>query len=435
MSATGAVSSGAVSSTGDSQGSGSGMIRIGVLLLIAMAVVVMVISQSNPGRRPFDLDSNAVDGYAAIRILLQERGVTAAQVRANDKRLDTLGVGSILVVPDPDLATDAQLKNFVRAAERGATVVFGSAPTITDGPDAEDVSPWSELGPGKRELADTSIMDRQPGICDIAELADLGRIDVAFSNDLAKTALSFVPENSRVGAQSSCYGTPDNAQFMAVRVAAPGSTVQGNIVVMASPYLWVNARLHPAKESGGPVPDNAATAVRLLHVSGQGGTSTVTFVEAVRTSPTAAGAATHPVELLPFGVKLALLQLLAAFGVFVWWRSRRLGAALVEPLPVEIAGSELISAMGRLRYRRNDISRAAGILRASMRRTLGMSLGVPQSAPFETLVDIVAYRTGRSHDTVRELLGDGPVGDREALVTLSHELESLRLESLDVYDR
>lgn len=444
MSAGISPGSGGSSGTGESAGSarsgGIGGLRIGIAFLIIAAAVAMIIVNKTPDRRPFDLDSTAADGFAAVRILLENRGVEPQQVRSNDRSIRRLGAGAVLFVPAPELASDDELAEFLRAAERGARVVYGSDPT--SGEDAEFPgigAPSSLSGPSRRDLADSPIDRARPGMCDIHELADLGVIDVAFGNiELSPESLSFVDPDREVIPQRSCYGTTEAAWFRATDVGEPDGANQsatGEVVVMGSPYLWVNARLQPAKESGGGVPDNAATAVRLLHRDLDSSLATVTVVRAVRTAGVGPDGSHNPVELLPFGVKLALVQLLAAFAIFVWWRSRRLGAPMIEPLPVEIAGSELVAAVGSLRHRRGDVDRAARALRANMRRTLGMSLGVPPTAPFEALVDQVARRSGLPPEQISSALADGYVGSHESLVKLSETLESIRWETQDVHER
>ncbi|MGB6060015.1 MAG: DUF4350 domain-containing protein [Microthrixaceae bacterium] len=435
-----AGSGGAGASAGSARAGGMSGIRIGIAFVIIAAVVMIIINQNTPDRRQFDLDSTAADGFAAVRILLENRGVEPQQVRPNDRSIRKLGAGAVLFVPAPELASDGELAEFLSAAERGARVVYGSEPTRGEDAQFPGVgAPASLSGPSRRDLADSPIDRARPGICDIDELADLGVIDVAFGNiELSPDSLSFVDPDREVIRQRSCYGTPEAAWFRATDVGEPdggnhGET--GEVVVMGSPYLWVNARLQPAKESGGGVPDNAATAVRLLHRDLESGPATVTVVRAVRTTGAGPDGSQNPVELLPFGVKLALVQLLAAFAIFVWWRSRRLGAPMIEPLPVEIAGSELVAAVGNLRHRRGDVDRAARALRANMRRTLGLSLGVPPTAPFEALVDQVARRSGLPPDHIRAALADGHVGSHESLVKLSETLESIRWETQDVHER
>ncbi|HTO01196.1 MAG TPA: DUF4350 domain-containing protein [Microthrixaceae bacterium] len=416
-------------SSAESRG-GSRGVGIGIGLLVLAGVVMMVLTQLTPERRAFDLDSADVDGLGAIRILLEDRGIEARQIRSDDEGIEKLGMGAVLFVPVPQLATEIERERFQSAAKRGARVIYGTDPIdgaiggVSDG-----------FGPGQRELADTPIVDAAPGDCDLALFDDLGGIDVAFGDrpvgadvisKLAPEGRS--PEDQR-GQQSSCYGTKDAAWF---RSALFG---KGEIVVMGSPYLWVNSRLHPAKEDGGPVPDNAATAVRLLHRAVNGERATVTVIRAIPSPGVQIDGTKTPLELLPFGVKLGLAQLLGACGIYLWWRARRLGAPMVEPLPVEIAGSELVSAVGELRHRRGDIDRSAWVLRRDARRNLGIALGVAPTAPLKVLVDLVAQRTGRTPEQVHAALADAPVNNRDSLVKLAETLKSIRSEIQDVHAR
>jgi hypothetical protein len=129
---------------------------------------------------------------------------------------------------------------------------------------------------------------------------------------------------------------------------------------------------------------------------------------------------------------LAMLQLVAAFGIYVWWRARRLGRPVTERVPVEIAGSELVVAVGDLLRRKGNPTRAARSLRAEARRALGTRLGVPPTASIEALSVVVAARSGREVEQVYAALADAPVADSDALVRLARTLDALRQEVLDV---
>ena len=207
----------------------------------------------------------------------------------------------------------------------------------------------------------------------------------------------------------------------------------GTLITLSSPYLWANARLQPDKEDGGEPLDNAAVALRLLGPTGAGATegTSVTFVDAVPTAGVSPDGTRNPIELLPTGVKLALVQLVAAFLLYAWWRSRRLGPVVVERMPVEIAGSELVVAVGDLMRRKGSAQRAADVLRSDARRDLARGLGVPPDAPPETVVRVVSTRSGRDVDAVAAVLGDGPVPSAEALVRLASSLSDIRQEVLE----
>ena len=47
-------------------------------------------------------------------------------------------------------------------------------------------------------------------------------------------------------------------------------------------------------------------------------------------------------DVLAVGARLVMVQLVVAFGVYAWFRSRRLGAPVVESQPVEIAGTATV---------------------------------------------------------------------------------------------
>nr|HMR97602.1 hypothetical protein [Microthrixaceae bacterium] len=207
----------------------------------------------------------------------------------------------------------------------------------------------------------------------------------------------------------------------------------GTLITLSSPYMWANARLQPDKEDGGEPLDNAAIALRLLGPTGAGATegTSVTFVDAVPTAGVAPDGTRNPIELLPTGVKLALVQLVAAFLLYAWWRSRRLGPVVVERMPVEIAGSELVVAVGDLMRRKGSAQRAADVLRADARRDLARRLGVPLDAPPESFVRVVSTRSGRAVESVAAVLGDGPVPSAEALVRLASSLSDIRQEVLE----
>jgi hypothetical protein len=136
-------------------------------------------------------------------------------------------------------------------------------------------------------------------------------------------------------------------------------------------------------------------------------------------------------DAVPVGVRWALLQLLVAFVLYAWWRGRRVGAPVPEPLPVDIEGSELVAAVGDLLARVGSASRAGDVLRAETRRALALRLGLARDIGAEGLSAAVARRSGRTPAEVEAVLfGHGP-NDGEALVALAARLDTLREEVLD----
>jgi hypothetical protein len=380
---------------------------LGVLLVLAGALAVVVLGSRAPAGEPFDARSPAPGGYAALVDLLGARGVEVRRAEASDVVQRPLGEGDVVVVPAPGLTSRAERTLLRAGAAAGAVVVWGEPP---DGAFALPIPVDA------RTLADTPADPERPGRCDAAGLGGLGPVDVAFSDRVA------VPDGA-----TSCFGDGRLARVVVEDVG------DGRVVTLGSPYLLVNARLWPDKEGGGQPLDNAALGLRLMDgsLTGTGVPTRVTFVDAVPSPSAELGGPRNPVELLPWPIKLSVLVGFGAFVIYAWGRARRLGAPVRERVPVEVAGSELVVAVGDLLRRRSSPGPAAADLRAEVRRTLSTRLGLPPAAPVDSLVAVVSARTGRPPEEVAELLADRPVASTADLVGLAHRLDSLRQEVLD----
>ncbi|MBS1837092.1 MAG: DUF4350 domain-containing protein [Actinobacteria bacterium] len=390
---------------------------IGVVVVVAALGIVVVWSGRRSAALPFDIGSSAPDGYRAIAILLREHGMDPSTVTAASLEDRPVTRRSVLVVPVPDLLDAAEQRHVLDVARSGGLVVLGS-PRRSDGATAEDRAGRPSNAAGSvsgRSLADTRADPTRPGTCDIDRLRGLGPIDTAFAE----------PVELR-GGEGTCYGDRSGSYVTEERFG------DGVLVTLGSPYMWSNARLQPAKEEGGQPLDNASLALRLLQPVGEGADA-LTDVELVAATPTAGvrpNGVRSPLELLPTGVELALAQLVAAFVLYAWWRSRRLGHVVVERMPVEIAGSELVVAVGDLLRRRGSPARAAQTLRRDSCRRLARGLGLPADASTETIVAAVAIRTGDDPTRLTGILAEDPVDSPEALVRLAGALSELRQEVL-----
>lgn len=378
--------------------------RAAVVLAAVVAVVLLVVltARAVPDP-PYDPDSPAPLGYGALRELVERNGGTLSTAAPSELRTGDGGIPDSILAALPSRLSEAEQEVLRGLAARGATVVLGTPDS------APDPLQFGVLG--DRELADTEARPVPPGACTIDELADLGDIDVAFAFE------QYVPPGAR-----SCYGTPDHAFVVAEAVG------EGRIVTLADPVLWSNARLQPAKELGGQPLDNAAMALRLL-LPRDG--AEVVVVGTTASPGSSVTGVRDPVELLPLPVKLALLQGAVAVLLWLWWRGRRLGRPVTEPLPVRISASELVEAVGDLHRRRGSAARAAATMRADLRRELSTRLGIPPGAPVEVLVERVASAAGRPDDEVRSLLSDPSPPRREDLAALAAQLDSIRQEVLD----
>lgn len=184
----------------------------------------------------------------------------------------------------------------------------------------------------------------------------------------------------------------------------------GTVVAVGDPAMLTNEHLGDL--------DNAVLAAALLAPTG---TERVAFLQ----GPAGAGEQAL-FDLLGPRVAQALGQLAVAFGVYVLWRARRLGRPVVEPQLVAVAGSELVTAVGRMLGGRKQPAEAAARVRTDLRRALERRLGLPTGSPPARIADAVAARTGLDPTTVAGALGDGPVTTDADLVEVVTDLDRIR---------
>jgi len=209
---------------------------------------------------------------------------------------------------------------------------------------------------------------------------------------------------------ASCLGSRD---FAFVVASAEGD---GDVVAVGGAAFVTNDRL--AEE------DNAVLAAALLAPEA---TTTVRFVDP--RLPAGGGDKTL-YELISDGVRRAGLQLGLAFVLYAAWRAIRLGRPVRETQPVEIAGSELVGATGRLLERGRSPGAAAEVLRERLRRALRARLGVTQQADHEALAQTVAERSGVDLQQARAAVGDHPVTSDDDLVAVARAVASVHQEVL-----
>ncbi|HET6212293.1 MAG TPA: DUF4350 domain-containing protein, partial [Micromonosporaceae bacterium] len=127
-----------------------------------------------------------------------------------------------------------------------------------------------------------------------------------------------------------------------------------------------------------------------------------------------------PPTFWPVLVQLALVALLLAF-----WRARRLGPPVPEPLPIAVPAAETVTGRGRLYDRADARGPALDALRAAARHRLLRLLDLPPDAAEPEVVGAVAARTGVPQERVRAILYDGePAGD-DQLVAAATALDAL----------
>ena len=354
-----------------------------VLVVVLLAGLVVALAAGGPAGGRLDPRSPAPSGSRALAQVLGDQGVQVELVTTAASMAATTGPDDTLLVVDPDLLADSQVEA-VRATGADLVVVGATAP--------------DRYLPGvSAEPADPGV--RAPG-CDLPVAQRAGTVDAG--------GIAYVSDDTKLRAPHLCYASDGRPSLVQV-------TVNGNLVTLlgtSSPLT--NSRLDDEGD--------AALALGLLG----GHDRLVWYLPTAADVPPSAQKSFY--ELVPDGVWWALLQVGVAVLLLALWRARRLGAVVVEPLPVAVRAAETEEGRARL-YRRNHArGQASESLRAGVRARHGGALGLPRRVDPQALVTAVAAGSGWSGADVTALLYGAAPADDAALVQLADRLDALEKE-------
>ena len=361
----------------------------GVLLVVLTLVIVgVVLAALRPAVRPeyLDPDSPGRQGTRALVEITRQHGTPVAVARNASAAASMLSErpDSVLVIARSERLTPADLTT-LRAVPGDRLLLAPTRDTL------------DALAPGVESDGVTSGAIA-PG-CSLPAAVSAGPVDL----------ISAQVYRTPAGA-TRCYVGDGRPSL--VRLPVNG----GEVTVFGSGDPFTNERL---AEEG-----DAALGMNLL-----GSRSNVVWLLPDPPPPGSGGQKSFT-ELVPFGVKLAVLQAFIAVVLVALWRARRLGPVVVEPLPVVVRSAEAVEGRARLYRARRAGDRAAMALRAGALERLTALLGMPKSAASDPamaneIIAGIAAHTGEPHDAIgAALYGPPPVDDAE-LVRLSGYLDEL----------
>jgi hypothetical protein len=376
----------------DTRSRGSGRAVAAALGVVAVAIAMMLLLRARPTTQPFDPRSGAADGTRGLVVLLQRYGADVEITRAvpasgTDRR--------VLVIQDR--LTDLQRASLQQVAERGAMVVVADPRSPLAAPSGNTTidSRGATLGP-QRDLQ----INVELGTCDIAALAHLRGVRV----------INGIQRKVQQG-ERSCFG--DGREAFAV--ARPRGA--GVVVALGDNAVFTNAYLRLA--------DNAGVATALL-APVKGTKVTIVLGDVAPKTAADIGTGTRSLgDLVRPGVWMALLQLAIAFVLLAIARAVRPGRPVREPEQVPIAGSELVTATGRLMQRARHEQRAAWLLRGDLFRDLCAHHHLPPTTPIDALDRAVSERSGLEPGRVADVLQRDAV-DTTQLLDLSRTIQQIR---------
>lgn len=359
---------------------GPGLVLLGVLLA-AVGVAAL-----GGGSQAGLLDPRAVDpaGSRAVAEVLRDQGVQVQLVTTNRGLREVARPDDTVLVAFPDLLLPAQAQA-VRDTGADLVVIGAQSPEL--------------FAPGVEVRKESAMEARQPvcalPVAERAGIADTGGI----SYDVA----------SGVGDDwVGCYAREGLPSLVQLRTA--GRTV----TLLASPQALTNDRFD---ELG-----NAALTLGLLGQNDR----LLWYLPSL--GDLSAGEQRSFYELVPDGFWWGLTQAVFAVLVLMFWRARRLGPVVPEPLPVIVRAAETVEGRARLYRRAGARDKAAAALRAGALRRMIPLMGLPRSAEPPAVVDGVAARTRRTAPDLAALLYGAAPADDAALVRLAGDLDALERE-------
>ncbi|TDC77866.1 DUF4350 domain-containing protein [Actinomadura sp. 7K507] len=369
-----------------------------VAVLLAMVVIAVILAALRPSTSPQALDptSPKQDGGRALAEIVRQNGTPVTVARDADDAVGKSGPGTVMVVTRTERLTGEEL---TRLADAQVDLLLVRPTSFA----------LSDLAPRVRKDGPTFEDATEPG-CSLRGATLAGSVALHESETYEVTP-------SATGSVTTCYKTEYGSPRV-VQVQYTGKTV----TVLGSASPLTNRRL---TEEG-----NAALAMNLLAPNGgDPGSSVVWLVPDIPEGGSGAGQQSLS-DLLPFGVKLFLLQLVVAVLLVALWRGRRLGPVVAEALPVVVRSAETVEGRSRLYRAGHARDRASDALRSGARERLVPLLGLPRSSAqdpsaVQEVVTAVARRTPYDETYVgAALYGPEPLDDA-GLIALSDVLDDL----------
>lgn len=361
---------------------------LALVALILVAGAAAVLLQPHAGPAYLDPRDAGPLGSRALAQLLAQRGVRVMPVSTPQEAARAAAADTTLVITGSAFLDHREL------------VTLGALPggRVLIEPDASSLR---VLAPGLIWAGDFRVAPADPG-------CGLAAAQLAGDADMGGVALH-VTAPVAAGAQQ-CYHLGDGPSLVRYVIGGRTVTVLGTGVPLTN----------------GSLADRGDAALTLNLLASQPTIIWLTPGTAALT-PGATGRPTLA-DLVPWPVYLIAIQLAVAIVALAFWRIRRLGPLVTEPLPVVVRAAETVEGHGRLYRSRHSRDQAAAALRGAAIDRLVPRLGLAADAEQATIAAAAAARSGRGIAAVDAALF-GPVpGTDAALVQLANDLDTLESE-------
>jgi hypothetical protein len=367
------------------------LILAGIVLVGATVLLVTGGQGAVPGD-PYAIDNAAPAGSMAVAEVLRDHGVTVTAAGSLD-----------------------EAEKAAAPAGRGDTTIFFYDPQGFF-PD-DEVDGLAGLAYHVVLFQPTGEVLRQyaPGVAPAGVPSDSTTLDAGCSLPAAQRAGEITPAGSTyrstdASAQAQlCFRSFDDA-YSLIHLDASGP-LGGNVTVLGANDVLTNEGVARA--------GNAALALGLLGEA----KSLVWYI------PTAADLeVTAPpslAELTPGWVTPVIVLAILVFAAAAVWRGRRLGAVVIEDLPVTVRSRETMEGRARLYAKAGAHPRAADALRIGTITRLSRKLALPRNASVAEVVAAASATTGLPLQYVATVLVTEIPGSEADLMRLSDRLGEL----------
>lgn len=374
----------------------SPLLFVGIALFAI--IIVLLVTQSRPADyQPLSTDNASPTGTRALAQILRGQGVEVRQVNLLSDAHIADPQHTTLVIADSGYLSDAQLNSI--GSYPGDVLFVGATQEALDTADAALYLDFADSG--------TQVSAR----CDDA---DAVAAQQTTTGQDAITSDGAGPPDAAL-----CFPGPEGGAAYA-RV----QTELGARTFLANPDIVTNDQLD---ELG-----NAALSLRAAghhesvtwYVGNFSDATTLTWGDG---GPTPTEVAANP-NFLPAGTTDALLALGLAALVAAFWRARRFGPLVTEPLPVVVRSSEATRGRARLYRRAKATGRSTAAIRGLVALRIGRRLGVPRAAGKDGLVQAVARATPYKAAQIDALLYGPPPATETEMMHLVERLDQLESE-------
>ena len=360
-----------------------------IVVVVLLGAVVMALAQSRRASGAFDPEAFDRSGSHAAAQLLRDQGVDIVRVtRAADAQAAVLAhQGDVTLVIMPTAPLSQRMAELLSTAPVTHLVLVSPDDTTL-----VTMAPWAE------PVSGSSSTDEIDAGCTWPTAARVGT--------LPREGVTY--HANRDGAQRCWSGL----------VLDDSTDVSRTTTIVGAPQAYTNDAL-------------ATSGYAALSLDTLGRSHTLVWWLASAADPLQVSTDAPPSveDLVPSWVRWAVIQVALAMLVVVWWRGRRLGRVVVEPLPVVVRATETVEGRARLYRRGRARGRAADALLGSTAERLRRQLSLPRAAPLDTIVVAASARTGRSASDITSLLspGNDPYDDA-SLTGLADALDTLENE-------